>query len=272
MTIVSAFMIPSSALPYVQSDNPPWGRLADAMKKASKSLAASKPDTIVIYSTTWCAVMDQLWQTRPQLKGVHVDANWHEYGELPFDIHIDTDLAEKAVFNANEAGIKSKGVNYDQFPIDTGTIVASNFLNPGNKLPLMLASNNLYHDWERTEALGEISAKAAEQLGKRVAIVVIGNLSSTFYRHNINISEDKIASEQDDQWNQKVLDLLSKGQVKEFFATCPDYTQEINVDMGLKHMAFLKGALGEKLSGGEVLAYEPLYGSGGAVIEFSIKE
>jgi 2-aminophenol/2-amino-5-chlorophenol 1,6-dioxygenase alpha subunit len=270
MTIVSAFMIPGSPLPYVQSDNPPWGRLADAMKKASKSLAASKPDTIIVYSTSWFAVLDQLWQTKPHLKGVHVDENWHEYGDLPFDIHIDTELAEQSILNANNAGIKSKGVNYDQFPIDTGTIVASNFLNPGNKLPLMLASNNLYHDWKRTEALGQISAKAADQLGRRVAIVVIGKLSGAFFRQNINISEDEIASRQDDQWNKKMLDLLSQGQMEEFFETCPQYAQEAKVDMGFKHMAFLKGALGEKLSGGKVLAYEPLYGSGGAVIEFSV--
>ncbi len=268
MTVVSAFMIPGSPLPYVQADNPPWGRLADAMKTAGESLAASKPDAIVVYSTSWFAVLDQLWQTKPHLKGVHVDENWHEYGELPFDIHIDTKLAEVAIQESNDAGIKSKGVNYDQFPIDTGTIVASNFLNPGNKLPLMITSNNLYHDWATTETLGQISAKAADRLGKKIAVVVIGRLSGAFYRHTINISEDKVVSEQDDQWNKKILDLLGQGATDVFLQTCPEYAEKAKVEMGFKHMAFLKGALGEQFQGGKVHAYEPIYGSGAAVIEF----
>lgn len=270
MTVVSAFMIPGSPLPYVQANNPPWGKLADAMKVAGESLVASKPDAIVVYSTSWYAVLDQLWQTRAHLQGVHVDENWHEYGELPYDIHIDTVLAEAAIKRANHAGVKSKGVNYDQFPIDTGTIVASNFLNPGNKLPLMIASNNLYHDWAGTEKLGHIAASSAEQLSKKVAVVVIGRLSGAFYRHTINISDDKIASKQDDQWNQKMLDLISQRRMTDFFDLCPQYAQQAKVEMGFKHMAFLKGALGEQLSGGKVLAYEPIYGSGAAVIEFSV--
>ena len=270
MTVVSAFMIPGSPLPYVQPDNPPWGRLADAMKVAGESLLASEPDAIVVYSTSWLAVLDQLWQARPHLSGLHVDENWHEYGDLPFDIRIDVELAEAAIQGATDAGIKSKGVNYDQFPIDTGTIVAANFLNPGNKLPLMIASNNLYHDGARTEALGQISANAANQLGRKIAVIVIGKLSGAFFRHNIDISDDKVASEQDDRWNRKMLNLLAAGEMDEFFDSCPRYAQEAKVEMGFKHMAFVKGAAGEQLSGGKVLAYEPLYGSGGAVVEFSV--
>ena len=60
MPVVSAFLIPGSPLPYVQRDNPPWGAMADAMDAAGKALAASKPDTIAIYSTQWLAVLDQL--------------------------------------------------------------------------------------------------------------------------------------------------------------------------------------------------------------------
>ena len=93
MTVVSAFLIPGSPLPFVQRDNPPWGTIADALEVAGKALSASQADVIIVYSTQWIAVLDQLWQTKPHLKDIHVDENWHEYGELPFDIRIDTDLA-----------------------------------------------------------------------------------------------------------------------------------------------------------------------------------
>ena len=69
MSVVSAFLVPGSPLPYVQRDNPPWGEIANAMETAGKALAASAPDLIVIYSTQWIAVLDQLWQTRVGLAG-----------------------------------------------------------------------------------------------------------------------------------------------------------------------------------------------------------
>ncbi|MFT5350217.1 MAG: 2-aminophenol/2-amino-5-chlorophenol 1,6-dioxygenase alpha subunit, partial [Gammaproteobacteria bacterium] len=214
MTVVSAFLLPGSPLPYVQRDNPPWGKLADAMDEAGKALAASSPDTIVVYSTQWIAVLDQLWQTRAQLKDVHVDENWHEYGDLPFEINTDTELAEACVAATNEEGIKAKGVDYDKFPIDTGTIVAANFLNPDNKCRFVIGANNLYHDWQMTEQLGRIAATQADKLNRKIAVVVVGGLSGSIFRHTINISEDHIASAQEDEWNQKMLKLMEQGDVK----------------------------------------------------------
>lgn len=268
MAVVSAFMVPGSPLPYVQPENPPWGELAKAMTTAGKSLAASGPDTIVVYSTQWIAVLDQLWQTRPHLEGVHVDENWHEYGDLPFAIDIDTELAERCVAATTAAGIKAKGVNYDQFPIDTGTIVAANFLNPGNRLPLVITANNVYHDWQQTEQIGGIAARQADELGRRIAIVAVGGLSGSFFRHTIDAADDRIASEAEDSWNRKILGLMEAGDTDGLLAACPTYATEAKVDMGFKHLAFLLGALGGTLAGATVHGYGPLYGTGGAVVEF----
>ncbi|MDT8320560.1 MAG: tRNA U-34 5-methylaminomethyl-2-thiouridine biosynthesis protein [Xanthomonadales bacterium] len=268
MTVVSAFLVPGSPLPFVQPDNPPWGELAQAMQVAGQALAASAPDTIVVYSTQWIAVLDQLWQTRPQLEGVHVDENWHEYGDLPFDMTIDLELAERAVAATNAAGIKSKGVNYDGFPIDTGTIVAANFLNPGNRLPLVITANNVYHDWQRTGEIGRIAVEQAAQLNRKVAIVAVGGLSGTCFRHSIDIGSDHLALESDDAWNRKILQLMEQGQVDDLLAACPQYAAEAKVDMGFKHLAFLLGALGGGFKAATVHGYGPLYGTGGAVVEF----
>ena len=268
MAVVSAFLAPGSPLPYVRPANPPWGKLAQAMQAAGKSLAASGPDTIIVYSTQWIAVLDQLWQTRPHLEGVHVDENWHEYGDLPFAIDIDVQLAERAVMATNNAGIKSKGVNYDQFPIDTGTIVAANFLNPGNRLPLVITANNVYHDWQRTEQIGRIAAEQAANLNRKVAIAVVGGLSGSCFRHAIDISGDHIASAGDDEWNRNILQLMERGHVEALREACPQYAAEAKVDMGFKHLAFLLGAMGGNFSGATVHGYGPLYGTGGAVVEF----
>lgn len=242
--------------------------MAEAMKKAGKSLAESAPDTLIVYSTQWIAVLDQLWQTRPHLEGVHVDENWHEYSDLPFSIDIDTELAESAVAATNKAGIKSKGVNYDQFPVDTGTIVVANFLNPGNRIPLVITANNVYHDWKRTEEIGQIAVEQAAKLNRRVAIAAVGGLSGSIFRHEIDVGSDHIAVEEEDSWNRKILKLMENGDVEALVDVCPQYAAEAKVDMGFKHLAFLLGAIGGDFSGATVHGYGPLYGAGGAVVEF----
>jgi 2-aminophenol/2-amino-5-chlorophenol 1,6-dioxygenase alpha subunit len=213
-------------------------------------------------------VLDQLWQACPRLRGVHVDENWHEYGDLHFDFRTDVPLASACVMATAAAGIKAKGVDYDAFPVDTGTIVANHFLNPGSRLPLVIAANNVYHDWQRTMVLGDIVAREAAHLGRRIAVVGVGGLSGAFFRNTIVESQDRIASEDDDRWNRRILGLMERRDLATLVKECPRYAQEAKVDMGFKHFAFVLGALGGGFRGATVYGYEPLYGTGGAVVEF----
>ena len=269
MSVVSAFLVPGSPLPYLRRDNPPWRQLANAMEAAGEALAKSNPDTIVVYSNQWIAVLDQLWQTRPRIQGAHVDHNWHEYGEIQYDISIDTEYANAAIDGTIKNGMKARGVDYDQFPIDTGTIIATNFLNPDKKYPLLIGSNNVYHDWETTIALGNIVAEQANKLNRKIAVVGIGGLSGSFYRHTIEIKKDKISSEKEDGWNKKMLQLIEDGNASALSEACPQYAVEARVDMGFKQFAFLRGAMGNHYKGAKIHHYGPLYGTGAAVIEFN---
>ena len=271
MAVVSAFLVPGSPLPYVKRDNKPWGKIAVGMEAAGTALAQSKPDVILLYSTQWIAVLDQLWQTRPRVHGLHVDENWHEYGELPYNLKIDTKLAKACVKDSSTIGVKSKAVNYDSFPIDTGTIVAASFLNPDGKIPVVLASNNLYHDFALTEKLGRFAARLANKQKKRVAVVGVGNFSGAFFRHEIDIAKDKIVAPKYDRWNKKILDLMKSGDTSGLTAALPDFATQAKADMGFKHGAWVLGAMGGKFKGANVHAYGPLYGSGGAVVEFVLR-
>ena len=266
MPVVSAFLVPGSPFPMVKRDNPPWGALAGAMEQAGQRLRESAPDTILLYSTQWFAVLDELWQTRPRSTGNHVDENWHEFGDLPFDIRSDTEMAEACIDAAIEAGVKSKAVDYDQFPIDTGTIVAHHFLVGDADIPLVICANNLYHDGETTETIARVAVEQGETLGRRLAVVGVGGLSGSFYRHEIEIADDKVADPAEDEWNRKVLDMIGAADVDGLRAAWGDYASQAKVDMGFKHMAFILGALGGSYSSANVLGYGPAYGAGAAVV------
>ena len=270
--VVAAFIVPGHPLPLLEPENPPWSGLVTGMREAGKALQDARPDVILIYSTQWIAVLDQLWQTRPRLRGLHVDENWHGHGDLEYDIDIDVDYAEACVAGSQLAGVRAKGVTFDGFPIDTGTIVTCSFLNPDGKLPLAVAANNLYHDWDTTWRLGEMAINQAVAQDRRVAVVGVGGLSGHAFRNEMEIADDHIFSAEDDRWNRRILELLVRGELAEVQALLDAYCETAAVDMGFKHLAFVLGAIGDNYHGASIRGYGPLYGTGGAVIEFHLDE
>jgi ABC-type branched-subunit amino acid transport system permease subunit/aromatic ring-opening dioxygenase catalytic subunit (LigB family) len=266
--VVVALLVPGSPLPMLNADNPAWRPLCDGFQAARRALAAAKPDVIAIYSTQWLAVLDQLWQARPRISGLHVDENWHELGDLRYDLRIDSNLAKACAAAASARGIRSRVVDYDGFPIDTGTIVANAFLNPHKDIPVLIAANNLYHDWDATRKLGEIVVEQAIAQGKRVAVVAVGGLSGTVFREEIAIEQDHIATQSDDNWNRDMLRLMEQGKADELILECANYAKQAKVDMGFKHLAWILGCVGGRFRGAIVHGYGPTYGAGAAVVEF----
>lgn len=265
MTVVSSFLVFGNPLPMLKPDVAPWRPLVEGYAKAADALAASKPDAVLVYSTQWIAVLDELWQTRAHTVGVHVDENWYDYGDLPVDITVDVDLAKACIAGCGEIGIRAKGVDYDQFPIDTGTIVADTLLNTARK-PLVIAANNVYHDFATTERLAAMAVAKAKASGKRVALVAVGGLSGAYIDQDIDFAEDHIRHAADDAANRKFLDTLSGG-ADAARAALPDYAAAAKPDMGLKHMAWILGGTGG-FSSATVHGYGPTYGAGAAVVQF----
>jgi len=270
MPLVAAFLVPGSPLHFLKPDVSPWAPLVAAHRRAAEALAAARPDVLIVYSTQWLAVLDELWQTRTHVHGLHVDENWYEYGDLPFDMRIDTTLAHACIAASESIGVRSKGVDYDGFPIDTGTIVANGFLNPGNRIPLAIVANNVYHDWSTTERLGALTAAEADRLGRRFAVIGVGGLSGTIFREEIDLEQDHVASATDDALNRQLLETLARPDGAALRAFCADYAARARADMGMKHLAFVLGAVGARFAGARTLGYGPSYGSGAAVVQFDV--
>ena len=94
-------------------------------------------------------------------------------------------------------GVTAKGVDYDDFPIDADTIVPHAGLDPGKRYRLVIAANNLYHDYETTRRLGAMAAREATRMGRRVAVVGVDGLSGSTFTREIDIVGDRITSQAD---------------------------------------------------------------------------
>ena len=100
-----------------------------------------------------------------------------------------------------------------------------------------------------TESLGRVAAEAAADLDRKLAVIGVGGLSGSIYRHVIDISDDKIANPAEDEWNRKILSMMEQGDTETLAKACPDYAGAARVDMGFKHFAFILGAIGGNFNG-----------------------
>jgi 2-aminophenol/2-amino-5-chlorophenol 1,6-dioxygenase alpha subunit len=269
--IVGAYIVPG--LPHLTSNLAveSWESLRRGFRQAGERVNTLRPDILVLYSTQWISVLGHSFQTNPNPKGLHVDENWYEFGDFPFDFHVDAALGERAAKRAASLGLATKTVDYQGFPIDTGTLVALRFLNPDNRIPLAVVSCNIYAGQEDSLLLGKAVRQAIEEGDKRAIMVACTGFSGRFFTEEINLKADRFAREEDDAWNRRMLDLMTQGKNAEVLAQSREFAQAAVADMGFKAFAWLMGVLGTPSTPGKVLAYGPVWGTGAAVVEYAIE-
>jgi len=268
-----AFIVPGH--PHLAFEGTGWQELKAAYKKAGEHVKAANPDVLVIYSAQWISVLGHSFQADPNPKGYHVDENWYELGDFPFNLKVDVELANAAEEHTRAKGLATKLVNYEGFPIDTGTLVAMKYLNPENKIPVMIVSSNIYAGRDDSELLGEAVGEAVRESGKRAVFVMINTLSNRYITEQITPDQDRFSSAKDDEWNRKMLDLLKDGQNETAVEKASEYAIEANPEMGFKGFYWLMAALSDNTgcpkTQATVLGYGPVWGTGAALIEYDFR-
>ena len=270
-TIQRAYIVPG--LPHLTSNVPvdSWETLRRGFRQAGDHIKAVKPEVLVIYSTQWISVLGHSFQTNPNPKGLHVDENWYEYGDFPFDLHIDAALGARAATIASSLGLATKTINYNGFPLDTGALVALRFLNPDNTIPVAVVSCNIYAGQEDSLTLGRAMRQAIEESGKRAVVIACTGFSGRFFTEEVDPRTDRFSRTEDDTWNRRILDLIATGKNAEVLTLSAEFARAAVADMGFKAFAWLMGTLGTPTTPGTVLAYGPVWGTGVAVVEYVLR-
>lgn len=271
--MVGAALVPG--MPQLLAADPAesWKRLSLAAKEVGRFLHNQRPDVVVMLSTQWFTVLGHQFQMDPNPKGRYVDENWYnfDYGHLAYDIPVDVDFTREWAGQTEAEGFQARLTRYDGFPIDTGTIVATNLLDPEHELPISLVSCNLYAPAEDLERIGSTARRAAERLGKRIAVVTVSGLSSGLIQEWIRPDEDRISGRAHDRWNRKMLALLADSKIDEVLDQREAYAREAQVDSQFRAVAFLAGT-GALAVPADVLEYGPVWGTGAAVLRWVSEE
>ena len=272
--IQKAYIVPGQPHPLLAPDrNEGWASLRRSYEAIGREIAKSGAELILIYSTQWFSVIGHLFQTDPKPTWTLVDANWYEYGSIPYEFRIDPEFGKLYCRTCKEHGMQAATVAYHGFPIDTGTVVALKLLNPDNAIPASIVSCNIYAEREETRALGFAARAAIEAYGKKTIVVCVTNLSNRYEVAEIDPANDRISSQKDDEWNRKILEMLGEGRLEDVAQVARDFAREANADMGFKAIWWLGAVMGEhNRYDGKVWDYQPVWGTGNGIVELTPNE
>ncbi|MEQ1571417.1 MAG: hypothetical protein ABMA64_37660 [Myxococcota bacterium] len=249
--------------------NPGWTRLRQAFDDARDQIRALQPDLLLIYSTMWTSIIGHQIQADPQPEWVHVDELFHDLGSIPYKFRIDSEFAHALHAACGARGLDSRTVAYHGFPIDTGSVVALKLLDPGNEIPAVIVSSNMYSDRAETIVLGKACRDAVLAQGKRAVAIVVGTLSNRLFTDFVDPAEDRIHSLKDDEWNRKILEFLAEGRLEDTAQLSREINRQIRIPkvVNFKSMWWWSAVMGQHNQyTGRVFAYEALFGTGGAVV------
>jgi 2-aminophenol/2-amino-5-chlorophenol 1,6-dioxygenase alpha subunit len=268
--ILKGFVLPGLPQPLLApQSHPGYGKLRKAFEQVAQEIEALKPDVLLIYSTMWPSVLGHQVQARENCQWVHVDEEFHDLGSIPYQFRMDSSLAHAIVEAGTQRGLHMKAVDYHGFPIDTGSVVAMKLANPGQKIPAVIFSSNMYADRAETVVLGKAVLDGLKTQNKRAVAIIVSTLSNRLHGKFIDPKEDRIHSLKDQEWNLKVLEFLSKGRLEDVAQLSRQIHKEARVRKvnNFKPFWWLSTVMGaHNRYKGEVLAYEAVYGTGSAVI------
>jgi reactive intermediate/imine deaminase len=266
--VALGLIVPGMPHPLLCPDAAPdYRAIRDAYDAAARRIADSDADILVLYSTGWASVIGHQIQADPAPTWTHVDPEFHDLGSMPYELRMDPGYAAAWDRAAKARGLHTRTVAYKGFPIDTGTIVALQLLNPGNRLPACVVSCNMYADRAETLVLAKAARDALEATGRKAAVVAVSALSARMHSVPVPPEQDRISSPKDAEWNAKLLEILGEGRLEDTSQLMRAVAAEAFADSKGKAIWWLGGIMGQhNRYRGEVLGHGAIQGTGAAVV------
>jgi reactive intermediate/imine deaminase len=267
-SVIAGYIVPGLPQPLLCPERSPgWSALRRAYDAMAQEIASRGADLLLLYSTQWISVIGHQIQADPAPEWVHVDQEWHALGSIPYRFRIDAEFAAAYESAARARGLHARTVAYRGFPIDTGSIVALQLLNPGNRIPAGIVSCNMYADRGETLVLGKAAADAVRATGRRCIAVAVTALSNRLFTEPIDPAEDRISSLMDDEWNRKILEILGEGRLEDVSQLAREFTAQASADQKMKAFWWLAATLGQHNNyDGHVHEYQAIWGTGAALV------
>jgi len=224
-----------------------------AMQDFSRRLLEADPETIVLISPhsplDWHA-----FTTRADAE-LYGDFRQFDAGQVRLKFNNDLELVNAIGKEAEAAGVpfKTYGRSY---LLDHGAMVPLYFLaEAGWRGPVVVLAFSGLSIGTHVE-FGRCITRAAEKLGRRIAVVASGDLS-----HRLIPTAPAGYEPEAYRFDQLVTDSVARGDCKEIIEMDPDL-RELAGECGYRSIAIALGSIDEKPVNNCVLSYEGPYGVG----------
>ncbi|MEM8551970.1 MAG: hypothetical protein AAGF45_06270, partial [Pseudomonadota bacterium] len=195
--VVAAALLPASPLPTLRPDNPPWKELSRATTAVGRQFSELRVDTVVVLLAPWVG------GAAPRiLSGNSLRVSFREPSLGTFGCRADLDapLAEAVIRAANAHGIAVAGVDALTQPVEGSVIAANGLIDPESAFRFVFCSGGSSTD---AAELGALFQREAAALGRRIAVVGAGALSTAPVPAMTIPSHDAIGSAAEDAHNRK---------------------------------------------------------------------
>lgn len=236
---------------------------SQAMVELSQELAQSRPDSLVLISphgTYHSSAMGVL--TAPSSRG-----DLLSWGTRVPEFSFDNDLPLVAALQkeAKRAGVPLKSIGEKSYHLDHGVLVPMHFLREGVKGVLLVPLTFSFLPLSTHFSFGQAIRRAAERLGRRVAVIASGDLS-----HRLTPQAPAGYDPQGKAFDQKVAKALSRLDSAEILSLDPELIERAG-ECGLRPIVILLGALEGLKVKPRVLSYEGPFGVGYLVASFAVE-
>jgi len=236
-------------------------------------------DTWLIFDTHWFTTRGFVVNTQEQLKGVYTsDELPSVIHDLVFDYLGDKVLGETIVQQAQKAGLRCEGADYQGMTLHYPTLNLMRYLNPERKYRVLSIGVCQTAPHERNLDFGGALGRAIEASDRRVMLLAAGGLSHQFWSYDDmaqHASPDPrhIFNETNRAYDEMIIDFLKKGDHAAVIAIVPEYRGKCAPEGFFAHYSMMVGALGGKrctAAATQYGAYENAIGTGQVMLWFPL--
>ena len=233
----------------------------EAMKTAAKTLLDTDPDAIVIISPHAPAYFDYIQVSNtPHLRG-----DMGQFGDYAdsFDFEGDLELAAEIDRLCQQEGLPAGTYAANHATLDHGTMVPMYYLKDGMKgrklVRISIGGPNARTHYQ----LGTIIAKAARNLGKKVAVIGSGDLS-----HGQKAGTHYGYKPEGPAYDARIMDIMGKGDFLDL-VEIPEAESEEAMVCGQKPFAVMAGTMDGLKPTSKALAHSAEFGVGYGICTYT---
>lgn len=260
MSVTAAIMVPHPPLivPAVgRGDEKKIPSTTDAYRKAAAFLHSTEPDTVVIISPHAPAYLDY----------IHISPGAEAYGDfgrfgagrVRFRVRYDTELRDR-ICNLADAEDFPAGTQGNGDPaLDHGTCIPLYFLREAwgdAPLPPVLRIGLSGLGYPEHYRLGMLIRDAAEQTGRKIAVVGSGDLS-----HRQLASGPYGYVPEGPEYDRRIMDTMGRGAFNELFDYRPGFCDKAG-ECGHRSFLIMAGTLDGTAVEARALSHEATFGVG----------